>query len=220
MKLYIDNLEIRVKQAPVVRNKVQFKSIEEKWNSDFLHTEYSVLITDEDEFAINDVIKSLIELKSKVFKRITFVVNDLKLFKEFMKDEFKSVPAAGGLVEKYGELLVIKRHGLWDIPKGKIEKDEKLKVGAVREVEEECGVTVDVGEKIGKTLHFFKKKGRYCYKYTHWFKMKIVSEKNMKPQRNEGIEEVRWMSHEEVVLMDTYSSITGILEKYYDEIGL
>ena len=220
MKLYIDNLEIRVKQSPVVRNKVQFKTIEEKWDSSFLETEYSVLITDEDEFAINDIIKSLIDLKSKVYKRITFAINDLQLFKEFMKNEFKSVPAAGGVVEKYGELLVIKRHGLWDIPKGKIEKDEKVKVAAVREVEEECGVIVEIGQKIGKTLHFYKMKGKYSYKYTHWFKMKIISEKNMKPQKNEGIEEVRWMSHEEVVLMDTYSSITGILEKYYDEIGL
>jgi ADP-ribose pyrophosphatase YjhB (NUDIX family) len=216
MKLYIHNLEIRVKQEPIVRNKMNFKSVEKQWDKSLLKTEYSVLITEATEFDVVNVIKEIIDLKTMVFKRITFVVKSLELFKNFMETEFKAVPAAGGLVEKHGELLVIKRHGLWDIPKGKIEKDEKKKVAAVREVEEECGVTVTLGEKIGKTLHFYKMKGKYAFKYTHWYKMKIISEKNMKPQKNEGIEEVRWMTHEEVVNMETYSSITGILETYYE----
>jgi len=215
MKLYIHNLEINIKQAPVVRNKVQFKSVEPLWDELFLCSEYSVLITGENEIDVSDILKTLIDLKPSVFKRITFVVKSIDLFKEFMAREFKCVPAAGGLVEKHGDLLVIKRHGLWDIPKGKIEKDEKKKVAAVREVEEECGVKVRIGDKIGKTLHLYKMKGKHAYKYTHWYKMKIVSEKNMKPQKSEGIEEVRWMTRDEVAQMDTYSSITGILEKYY-----
>ena len=220
MKLYIDNLEIRVKKSPIVRNKVEFKSIETKWDNRFLDNEYSLLITSEREIDVIFIIKRLIDLKAKKDKQITFSVEDLVLFKSMMNSEFKSVPAAGGFVEKHGELLVIKRHGLWDIPKGKIEKGEKRKVAAVREVEEECGVTVTLGDKIGKTLHFYKYKGNHAFKYTYWYKMKIVSEKNMKPQVDEGIEEVRWMRHDKVVKMDTYSSITGILEKYYAKNGM
>lgn len=217
MKLYIHNLEIRVKQAPVVRNKVAFKSVEKKWNNELLNSEYSVLVTGELESNVIELLKSFIDLKTQVFKRITFVVKSLSAFEQLMETEFKAVPAAGGLVEKHDELLVIKRHGLWDIPKGKIEKGEKKKDAAVREVEEECGVKVRLGTKIGKTLHLYKMKGKYAFKYTHWYRMKIVSEKGMKPQKNEGIEEVRWMNHDQVSKMETYSSITGILEKYYGE---
>ena len=217
MKLFINNLEIHVKKLPIVRNKVHYKSTESKWSKSLLKSEYSVLITDENEFDISNSIKELIDLKTKVFKRITFAVKSLDLFKDFMKTEFLSVPAAGGLVEKKGELLIIKRKGLWDIPKGKIEKGEKKKVAAIREVEEECGVTLSLGDKIGKTLHFYKMKGKYAYKYTHWYKMKIISDRNMKPQTKEGIEEVRWMNHQEVARMKTYASITGILEEYYNE---
>ena len=103
MKLYVHNLEIRLKQAPVVRNKVAFKSIVKKWRNELLENEYSVLITDEKEFDVAQILKYLIDLKSPVFKRITFVVSNLQLFKSFMKAEFKDVPAAGGLVEKHDE---------------------------------------------------------------------------------------------------------------------
>jgi 8-oxo-dGTP pyrophosphatase MutT (NUDIX family) len=217
MKLYIHNLEIHIKQGPVVRNKVRFQSVHSKWNISSLSDDQSILVTDENEFELNNILKEIIDSKFRVFKRVTFIVTDLNLFKDFMINEFKSVPAAGGLVKKHGELLVIKRHGLWDIPKGKIEKGEKKKAAAIREVEEECGVKVTLGEKIGKTLHLYKMKGRYAFKYTHWYRMKILSERGMKPQKNEGIAEVRWMSQDEVSKMDTYSSITGILETYFEE---
>jgi 8-oxo-dGTP pyrophosphatase MutT (NUDIX family) len=216
MKLYIHNLEIRIKQGPVVRNKVRFKSVHSKWDINFLINDQCILVTGENEFDVNNILKSLIDSKTRVFKRLTFIVDDLSLFKDFMINEFKSVPAAGGLVRKHGELLVIKRHGLWDIPKGKIEKGEKKKDAAVREVEEECGVKVKLGEKIGKTLHLYKMKGKYAFKYTHWYRMTILSEKDMKPQKSEGIEDVRWMSQEEVSKMDNYASITGILETYFE----
>ncbi len=32
----------------------------------------------------------------------------------------------------------------------------------------------------------------------------------------EGIEEVKWMNHDEVSKMETYASITGVLEEYYN----
>ena len=53
------------------------------------------------------------------------------------------IEAAGGLVKnENGDYLFIYRNDKWDLPKGKIEKDEKTKVAAVREVEEECGIAV------------------------------------------------------------------------------
>ena len=52
------------------------------------------------------------------------------------------VPAAGGIVQnEHREVLFIFRKGKWDLPKGKMEKAERPEVAAIREVEEECGVT-------------------------------------------------------------------------------
>ena len=44
------------------------------------------------------------------------------------------------LVHKNKEILFIKRNGIWDLPKGKLENNESLFKCAEREVEEECGV--------------------------------------------------------------------------------
>lgn len=59
-----------------------------------------------------------------------------------------SVPVAGVFVIKGGEVLLIKRggtpnKGLWSFPAGYLEYDEKPEHGAVRELEEEAGLTAD-----------------------------------------------------------------------------
>ena len=58
-----------------------------------------------------------------------------------LRTRFRIIVAAGGLViNSKGEFLLIKRLGLWDLPKGKVEDDEAIEVAAIREVEEECGI--------------------------------------------------------------------------------
>src|SRR3569833_145078 len=65
---------------------------------------------------------------------------------EYLKKVTRSITlieAAGGVVENdKGDLLFIYRNIKWDLPKGKLEIGEMKKVGAVREVEEECGIKV------------------------------------------------------------------------------
>jgi ADP-ribose pyrophosphatase YjhB (NUDIX family) len=64
------------------------------------------------------------------------------------------VEAAGGIVKRKNNFLFIERHGLWDIPKGKMEKGEKPAETAVREIEEECGIQAPVIDRlIGVTFH-------------------------------------------------------------------
>ena len=56
--------------------------------------------------------------------------------------EFREVNAAGGLVSnRRGDYLLISRNGLWDLPKGHQEQGEDIRVTAMREVQEETGVT-------------------------------------------------------------------------------
>ena len=55
------------------------------------------------------------------------------------KAEFELIVAAGGLVKKEESYLWIYRNNKWDLPKGKVEKNESVKSAAIREVVEECG---------------------------------------------------------------------------------
>ena len=56
--------------------------------------------------------------------------------------DYLLIEAAGGLVyNNECQLLMIFRNNKWDLPKGKLEQNENTKECAIREVEEECGIS-------------------------------------------------------------------------------
>lgn len=67
---------------------------------------------------------------------------------------------------KDGKLFIAKRQnvgdmgGRWEFPGGKIEEGEDFNTAIVREMQEEFGITVEVGEKI--TSGVFEHKGKKC----------------------------------------------------------
>ncbi len=142
--------------------------------------------------------------------------------KIFLQSKFKIVRAAGGLVRKKDKFLMIYRLKKWDLPKGKKEKGEKYKETAVREIAEECGVTVKIGEKIGTTWHTYTMNKKAMLKKTRWYVMDIVDDSGMTPSTEEDIEEVRWMNPKEVYhsLQNSYKSIQYVFERYYDLKGV
>jgi 8-oxo-dGTP pyrophosphatase MutT (NUDIX family) len=141
--------------------------------------------------------------------------DDVKAFFKKVKKSVTLVEAAGGLVKsKKDGYLFIFRNGKWDLPKGKLEKGEKPKEGAVREVEEECGISIDeCGKKIVNTYHVYTLKGAVVLKKTYWFKMKYDGKAKLKPQIEEGITEVRWMGKKDINLVagNTFPSIMDVL---------
>jgi ADP-ribose pyrophosphatase YjhB (NUDIX family) len=61
---------------------------------------------------------------------------------------------AGALVVRDGALLMTRRahnpgYGLWDLPAGYMEADERLEEAAAREVREETGLEVRLGSQLG-----------------------------------------------------------------------
>lgn len=135
-----------------------------------------------------------------------------RIFSGFIK-----IKAAGGLVQRKGLFLMIKRKGLWDIPKGKIDKDEKRKDAAIREVAEECGIDGhEITEKLVITYHTMKFKGRWALKRTDWYMMKYKGPSKVVPQIKEGITKVKWMpeAHMLAVRGRTYGSINEVLDAY------
>ncbi len=138
---------------------------------------------------------------------------------ERLLDEFIShfwyVEAAGGMVyNSLGDRLFIYRFGKWDLPKGKIEKNETHSEAALREVHEETGLQeVSIVEEISSTFHIFDFKGKKVLKRTYWFKMTFTGTAEPKPQLEEDITKAIWVAKDKMnmILQNTYASLKTIL---------
>ena len=131
----------------------------------------------------------------------------------------KKIVAGGGIVEnEEGKILFQFRRGKWDLPKGKLDEGESIEECAVREVEEETGLTnIQLGSLIGITHHYYTENGKPIEKETHWFNMKVTGTQELVPQLEEDITELRWVAKDEVeeYLSNTFHNITEIVKKYY-----
>lgn len=130
---------------------------------------------------------------------------------------YNIIEAGGGVVfSPENEILAIKRHGIWDLPKGKLEKGETPETGALREVEEECGLhALRPDGFLTHTYHTYSLNDQPILKKTHWFVMRHTKEAQLIPQTEEGITEVVWIPrHALHTLYDnTYASIKEVLKK-------
>jgi len=131
------------------------------------------------------------------------------------KSNFTTISAGGGIVfNQKGELLIMKRLGKWDLPKGKIDSGETIAEGAIREVEEECGVDKLIIDKfLTISYHTYKLQGHRFLKATHWYLMKTSFVGQLTPQLEESITEVKWINFKDLDIqnLDTYESIREIL---------
>jgi 8-oxo-(d)GTP phosphatase len=175
-----------------------------------------VLIKGTNSLLIDRIVRLMEVKKLKKLSSLTLVTSKKKKLIDHLKDQFKIVKAAGGLVIKDDKILMMYRLGTWDLPKGKLNKKEIVEDGALREVEEECNIKVEIVEKLPKTWHSYAYKGKKILKKTSWFLMHCTDDSLMKPQAEEFIEEVRWMTPEEVleVLPKAYTSIAFIVRHY------
>lgn len=165
------------------------------------------------------------KLVRKIFKGERIYVNlyhkNAEKLELFLRKKIKVVEAAGGLVQnQHQEFLFIRRNGKWDLPKGRIEKNETHREAAVREVEEETGISgLEIVEFLQTTYHIFKRRGRYRLKVTYWYKMFSDYEGAFHPQREEGIKKVRWKDREKTTkaLQNSYENIKLLFEGIKDE---
>lgn len=141
---------------------------------------------------------------------------------EHFRSQFVEILAAGGLVRNSeGALLFIKRLGVWDLPKGKIEKKETPELAAVREVEEECGLSgLQIINQLESTFHIYRSPylpylNNLVLKETKWFLMNYSGNEIPVPQVEEDIQEVVWFSIADLdrVYSNTYSSLIDFLKK-------
>ncbi|RCS27734.1 NUDIX domain-containing protein [Polaribacter sp. WD7] len=130
---------------------------------------------------------------------------------------FEVVSAAGGLVvNAKKEYLFIFRNNVWDLPKGHLEKDETTETAAIREVEEECGISdLTLIKPLTTTYHSYYRNGLKL-KQTYWFLMHSDYEGELKPQIEEGITQVNFKKESEIreILKNSYANIRLVYDTY------
>lgn len=165
--------------------------------------------------AVNEVLNLLIKTD---LQGVCFTDKDVDLLYQKFKKNFKIIEAAGGLVKNLSnELLFIFRNGVWDLPKGKIERNESGSDAALREVEEECGIAgLQLESFFDKTYHIYEYNNQLIFKITHWFTMTSNSNTKLIPQLEEGITEVAFLDTDtqQKILQNLYPNLKLLLEKY------
>lgn len=134
-----------------------------------------------------------------------------------IKSMYKVIKAAGGVVLKNNEWLLMYRRKVWDFPKGKLDRDERSRKAAVREIEEETGVKAKIKGKICTTWHTYTFQNSRILKRTKWYVLECVNDTDMVPQAEEDIEKLEWMAFPEVkhALINSFSSIRYVAERLH-----
>lgn len=176
----------------------------------------TVVITD---VSVKQALRYLKELVKHHYEDVSFRIlpTHYDETKRLLKKQFKIIDAAGGVVNNdKNEVLLIYRLKKWDLPKGKLDKGESFKETAVREVEEETRVKVELGRKVTTTWHTYAIKNRPILKRTRWYTMRSLDDSLMKPQKSEFIEKIGWANEEEVntKLRKSYRSIRFVIHNY------
>ena len=165
------------------------------------------------EEAIQEAIDAL--KKKKLEEAYIYHPNHEEILTKFTK-KIPLVVAGGGVVtNKEGKVLFIYRNDKWDLPKGKLDKGETIEECALREVEEETGVKkLKIENFLKTTYHIFKRNGVYKLKEVHWYAMKTSYNGELKGQKSEGIEKVKWKGPKKIqkALLNSYMNIKILFE--------
>jgi len=154
-------------------------------------------------------------LEKSTFERsISLLAKDVEAAFQFFAEQFKIVEAAGGRVEHTdGTTLLIYRRKMWDLPKGKIDPGESRAEAAVREVEEETGLTnLTLHAPLITTYHTYRQKKKRILKPTYWYHM-TTTQRDIEVQTEEDIEEGIWIDREEFLASDrpVFGNIRDVL---------
>jgi len=127
---------------------------------------------------------------------------------------FFMAPAAGGVVASDHQFAAIQRHGIPDLPKGHIEEGEDAATAALREVEEETGLTgLKIVRQLPSSWHCYLYEDEWRLKQTSWYLMSTADDGHVVPQLDEDITEVTFLGEYDLewFLKNTYRSIAETL---------
>lgn len=132
--------------------------------------------------------------------------------------------SAGGVVLRRidGEvhvLLIKDPYRNWGLPKGHVEPGEDDMGAALREVEEETGLSELIAGPELKTIDWvFRIRGRRVHKYCCFFLM-VSPEGQPVPEESEGITACRWVALHEAVEEISYDNARQVLVAAVELVG-
>lgn len=116
------------------------------------------------------------------------------------RDELPKMYAAGGLVLCGGHALVIRKHRLLDLPKGKLDyPGEPFEQCALREISEESGLSpslLSIRSPLCRTRYISYYKIGPVDKTVQWFLLDYSGDLSdpLLPDLTEGIDQCQWLS--------------------------
>lgn len=130
---------------------------------------------------------------------------------------YTPIDAGGGVVvNEDNAVLMIYRRGKWDLPKGKLDEGEDIEACAIREVSEETGLQhLTIIEKVCDTYHVYSQNGMNLLKCTAWYRMNGTLKDTLMPQKEENIQEARWVKEEGLgqIVYKSYDAIREVLQQ-------
>ncbi len=113
--------------------------------------------------------------------------------------------SCGGVTIRGDEVLVITpagRRRITALPKGAPREGETDRETAGREVREETGVTVEVGEALGDVSYVYRRDGRRIHKVVHYYLCSFVS--GSTDDHDDEVDDARWIPLQEAMTALTY----------------
>ena len=164
---------------------------------------------DAGEFSITNLLQ-----KVRFTKRLHVISPWADEIFALFRDSARVIEAAGGLVRNdAGDVLMIRRLGKWDLPKGKREEWETMAGCAVREVAEECGLEGMKSDGfLADTYHAYWIGAHPVLKRTSWFAMRYWGDREPVPQAEENIESAVWVKPAGIPekLRDSYETVRDV----------
>ncbi len=124
----------------------------------------------------------------------------------------RTIEAAGGVVEQGGRIAIVHRprYDDWSLPKGKLNKSESAERAALREVQEETGLSCELVEELD-AVSYSDNRGRP--KTVRYWRMTVLSGEF---QANDEVDELRWLKKPEALALLSYEHDRELVEALGD----
>ena len=120
----------------------------------------------------------------------------------------------GGVAVRGRDVLVITpagRRRITALPKGGPHLGETGEQAAGREIREETGITVDVGERLGEVSYVYRRDGRRIRKTVHFYLCSFVS--GSTDDHDHEVDDARWIPLEEARTRLSYPGERAMIER-------
>ena len=124
----------------------------------------------------------------------------------------RTIEAAGGVLERGGLIAVVHRprYDDWSLPKGKLDKNESAERAALREVQEETGLSCQLVEELDP-VSYTDNRGRP--KNVRYWRMKVLSGEF---EVNDEVDELRWLAKADALELLSYPHDRELVEALAD----